>query len=105
MKRNKKLESKFFGFFQILHVIKKQAYKLELPIKWKIYNVFYVSLLKQDTTKKRQINKTLSEPKKELKFKTQGNKEYEIKAIIDSAVYGQKINNSNQMPGLYYLVL
>ncbi len=32
-KRNKKLESKFFGPFRVLHVVEKQAYKLELPSK------------------------------------------------------------------------
>ncbi len=29
--------------------------------------------------------------------------EYEVEAIIDSAMYGQQANNS-QIPGLYYLV-
>ena len=28
IKKNKKLESKFFGPFQVLHVVEKQAYKL-----------------------------------------------------------------------------
>ncbi len=32
-KRNKKLESKFFGPFWVLHEVRKQAYKLELPTK------------------------------------------------------------------------
>ncbi len=32
-KRNKKLENKFFGPFQVLHAIEKQVYKLELPAK------------------------------------------------------------------------
>ncbi len=32
-KRNKKLESKFFGLFRVLHTVKKQAYKLKLPTK------------------------------------------------------------------------
>ena len=44
-KRNWKLEAKFFGPFQILYRVGKQAYKLDLPIKWKIYNVFNMLLL------------------------------------------------------------
>ena len=48
-------------------------------------------------------NKTLLEPEKELEFKAGDNKEYEVKAIIDSAMYGQQANN-DQMPDLYYLV-
>ena len=31
IKRNCKLEAKFFGPFQVLHPVEKQAYKLELP--------------------------------------------------------------------------
>ena len=43
--RNKKLESKFFGPFQVLYAVRKQVYKLELSTKWRIYNIFHVSLL------------------------------------------------------------
>ncbi len=32
-KKNKKLESKFFGSFRVLHAVEKQTYKLELPTK------------------------------------------------------------------------
>ncbi len=59
-----------------------------------------MSLLEQDNTRKRQVDKALPEPKKE--FEAGDNKEYKVKAIINSAVYGQQAND--QMPGLYYLI-
>ena len=52
------------------------------------------------TSKGRVDNKTLAESEKE--FKVADNKEYKVKTIINSAIYGQQINN-NQIPGLYYL--
>ena len=74
-------------------------------MKWKIHNIFYVSLLKQNTTKRERIDlKALLEPKKNIEFEVKGDKEYKVKTIINSAVYGQQTNN-NQIPGLYYLVL
>ena len=57
-KRNCKLEAKFLGPFQVLHPLGKQAYKLELPKKWRIHNIFHIFLLEQDTTKKRRVNDT-----------------------------------------------
>ena len=39
-KQNRKLEVKFFGLFQVLYLVGKQAYKLKLPKKWRIHNVF-----------------------------------------------------------------
>ncbi len=36
-----------------------------------------------------QVDKALPEPEKDLEFKAGDNKNYEVKAIIDSAVYGQ----------------
>ena len=56
----------------MLHPIDKQAYKLKLPKKLKIHDVFYVSLLEQDTTKKRQVNDM------QLEFEAGNDKEYEI---------------------------
>ena len=46
-------------------------------------------LLEQNIIKKKRVDKTLSEPEKDLKFKAGGNKEYKVKAIINSMVYGQ----------------
>ncbi len=60
-----------------------------------------MSLLDKDTIKKGRVNNALPELKK--KFEAKDNKEYKVKAIIDSVVYNKK--TSNQMPGLDYLVL
>ena len=51
-KQNCKLESKFFSPFQVLYPVENQTYKLELPKKWRIYDVFHVTLLKQDIIRK-----------------------------------------------------
>ena len=99
IKHNQKLESKFFGPFQVLHPVGKQAYKLKLWKRWRIYNVFHVSLLEQDTTRKERIDKQMTE----LEFEAGNSKEYKVKAIQDSAVYASKLE-SGQLLCLYYLV-
>ena len=48
-----------------------------------------MSLLEQDIMRKGQFDKILPEPKKELEFEAVSNKQYEVKAIIDSIVYCQ----------------
>ncbi len=81
---------------RVLHPVGKQAYKLELPKKWNIHNVFHMSLLEQDTTKKGQVETFI-----EL---DEGNsEEYEVETIFDSEVYAKK-SDSGQLPGLYYLL-
>ena len=51
------MEAKFFRPFRMLHPVEKQAYKLELPKKWKIHDVFHMLLLEQDTTMKGRVDK------------------------------------------------
>ena len=97
-KRKHKLEAKFFGLFWVLHSVGKQAYKLELPKKWRIHNVFHVLLLEQDITKKGQVNDM------QLEFKAGDNKKYEIDDIWNSAVYAKE-SRTGQLLRLYYLVL
>ena len=45
VKHNQKLEAKFFELFRVFHFVRKQAYKLKLPMNWRIHDVFFVSLL------------------------------------------------------------
>ena len=98
-KRNRKLEAKFFGPFRVFHPVGKQAYKLELPKKWRIHNVFHVSLLEQDTTRKGRVQENIAE---ELDAGDNSG-EYEVEAIRHSAVYARE-SESGHLPGLYYLV-
>ena len=97
-KRNKKLEAKFFGPFQVLYPVGKQAYKLELPKKWGICDVFYMSLLEQDTTRKERDDNAV-----ELDAGNNSG-EYKVEAIRDSAVYARE-SESGHLSGLSYLVL
>ncbi len=62
-----------------------------------------MSLPKQDTIKKGRVNKFNKPLKLEKEFEARNNKEYEVKAIIYSIVYGNE--TINQILGLYYLVL
>ena len=82
--RNRKLKAKFLGNFRMLYLVGKQAYKLELPKKWRIHDVFHISLLEKDTTKMRWMNDM------QLKFETDNNKEYEVDGIQENAVYAKK---------------
>ena len=81
-KRNRKLEAKFFGPFRVLHPVGKQAYKLELPKKWRIHDIFHMSLLEEDNTRK---GREFSVPE----FKPSNGKKYEVEAIQENAVYAK----------------
>ena len=99
-KQNPKLEAKFFRPFQVLHLVKNQAYKFELPKKWRIHDIFHVSLLQHDTTRKGRVDKPITQPI----FKAGDNgKEYEVEAIWDSTIYVRE--SKSYLLGLYYLIL
>ena len=83
----------------MLYLVGKQTYKFKLPKKWKVHNMFHMSLLEQDTIKKRQVSKKVLK----LGISDKNSKEYKIKSIWDSAVYANQ-SESGHLPGLYYLV-
>ena len=67
-KQNCKLGFKIFGPFRILYPVGKQAYKIELPKRWKIHNVFHVALMEQDITRKGRVDEKTSQ----LEFEDDG---------------------------------
>ena len=96
-KHNQKLEAKFFGPLRVLHPVRKQVYELELSKKWRIHDVFHISLLEQDTTRKGWVDENAT------KLEDGDSKEYKVEAIWDSAIYTKK-SESGHLPGFYYLV-
>ena len=98
IKQNRKLKAKFFGPFWVLNLINKQAYKLELPKKWRVHNVLYMSLLEQNTNRERQV----SEKVPELNDGNKDSKKYKMEAIWNSVIYAKEVKG--HLPRLYYLV-
>ena len=98
IKCKRKLEAKFLGLFRVLYLVGKQTYKLQLLKKWRIHDVFHVSLLEQNSTRKEQDDNA-----SELNA-SDNSREYKLEAIRDSAVYTRMLK-SGHLPGLYYLVL
>lgn len=68
-----------------------------------MYHVFYMSLLEQDITKKRQVDKIMS--KLEFVNGKSKNSKYEIKTIWNSAVYAKQSETKAYLSNLYYLIL
>ena len=58
-----------------------------------------MSLLEQDTTRKKQVSKKVLE----WNAGNKDSKGYKVEAICDSAVYANK-SKSSYLPSLYYLV-
>ena len=76
-KHKQKLKVKFFGLFQVLHLIRKKTYKLELLKKQRIHNIFFMSNLEQANTKKVQVD----ESEMQLDIVNDNSKEYKEKEI------------------------
>ena len=82
----------------MLYQVDKYAYKFKLLKKWKIHDVFHMSLLEKSIEKKQKAKKL---PK--LNAINDRNKEYKVKAILDSTIYTNDLK-LNHLPSFYYLV-
>lgn len=74
-KKKQKLEAKLFIPFRVSYLMRKQAYKLKLFKKLKIYDVFYMSLLEKNTIRKRRVEDIY------LELEAGNSKEYKVEAI------------------------
>ena len=96
-KQNRKLKTKFFEPFKVLHPVEKQVYKLEISQNWKIHDVFHILLLEQETTMKGQVEEI------QLELNVGDGEDYKVEAIWDSTVY-TKESESDHLLGFNYLV-
>ena len=92
------MEKKFFGLFQVFYPVGKQIYKLQLFREKKIYNVFHVSLLEQDTIMKEWVDRDVTK----LDASNDSDK-YKVEVICNSVIYTKK-SESGYLLRLYYLV-
>ena len=78
----KKLAPKIYGPFRILEKIGFRSFRLELQTRWRIHNVFHVSLLEPYQAKPIE-GRTISRPEPE---EIEGEMEYEVEAILQSEI-------------------
>lgn len=64
-----------------------------------MHNVFYVLVLEQNITKKREKDENITL----LKFEASDSKKYKIEAIWNNAIYKKELK-LGQLSGLYYLI-
>jgi len=88
---SKKLDHKNHGPFQIEKIISPLAARLTLPRKWKIHNVFHVSLLEPCRTSEHRAS---PDPSKVLREADdiQQSEEYDVEEVMSSVEYGQGNN-------------
>jgi len=87
---SKKMDHKNHGPFQIEKIISPLAVRLTLPRKWKIHNVFHVSLLESYRTSE---HRTLPDPLKVLREADdiEQSEEYDVEEVMSSRRQGRRI--------------
>ena len=76
---NKKLDYKYLGLYKVIKKISENNYQLDLPLKVRIYLIFYIFLLKN------AINvKLISTERNNVKV---NEKEYETEKVFDTRNY------------------
>ena len=108
-KRNKKFEWKFFESFKILETIENQVYRIDISKRWRIHNVFHVSLFEEVKTKrKKKVSLEFTYQFKDIDIEKNEITEeiYDVEAIENSKIFkkNQISKKSYSEPDLYYLI-
>jgi hypothetical protein len=74
-----KLDAKWYGPFKVIEEISLVVFRLELPLQWKIHNVFHMSLLmRYNETEEHRCS--FAQPPPEL---IEGEEEYKVKQVLN----------------------
>jgi len=87
---SRKLDHKNHGPFQVEKIISPLAVRLTLPRKWKIHNVFHVSLLKPYRTSEHRAPPDPSNVLQEADDIEQS-QEYDVDEVLDSTKRGCRV--------------
>jgi len=87
---SKKLDHKNHGPFQIEKIVSPLAVRLTLPRKWKIHNVFHVSLLEPYRTSEHRARPDPSKVLREADDIEQS-EEYDVEEVISARKQGRRI--------------
>ena len=109
IKRNKKLEWKFFDSFKILNEIETQTYRINISRRWRIHNVFHVSLFeKMKFKKKERVSLQSTYQSKDIAIDENEitKKIYDVETIENNRIFkeDQVSNKSYNESNLYYLI-
>jgi len=88
----KKLDHKSHGPFQIEKIASLLAVRLTLPRKWKIHNVFHVSLLEPYRTSEHRVPPDPSKVPRKADDIEQS-EEYDVEEVMSSVEHGRDNNN------------
>jgi hypothetical protein len=80
-----KLSPRQYGLFTVAAIISPITYQLELPLQWKIHNVFHASLL-MSYKEMEQHGKNFIEPLPDI---IEGEPEWEVEQILGTRRFGQ----------------
>jgi hypothetical protein len=94
LKDSKKLDDRYLGPFEVITKVSSHAYRLRLPKRLGIHNVFHVRLLEPVTTN--TIPNRVAPPPPPLDI--QGQQEYEVEMILDC-----KLDKRRKDPYLYLI--
>ena len=86
VRQSRKLEKKFFGPYEVVEKVGQSAYRIKIPVSWKVYNVFNESLLKPYHALHYMNQKQKEKHTKDEQRREDDSGEYELEQLLNSRI-------------------